>query len=811
MRRVRTACLLCILGTVVCAGAEDAPEGAAASSEPKARVIEEIVVTAQKTEQSLQEVPISVTAIDGEFVQQAGLTDLGDIVRYAPNVQYNESASLFASFNIRGFATPPLGLGLEPSVGLVIDDVPYGRSTYAQDAVFDLDRLEILRGPQGALFGKNTVAGVMNFTTAGPSFEPNGYATASVGSLNALRGEGAVSFPVIDDVLASRISFRAQERDMGVFNTTRGEENEVDDIAGRLRLLWVARDDVEVGLTGWASHQGTVGTTGQLQEATQRSLDVFREFDPKTEKNEFDGRTAIDSDTFSGRTAYAVALKGVWSIGDVGSVTGLELTSIAAWSEISTPYAVDPDFSPIHLGRLGSDGPNAYRQGTVEFRLSASAPPPFGWGQGIDFVGGVYGERVESTIRQLFDVDLNGAIAYLAAGSESEPSDAGQLAPIPPEALAILDDIFGSNSVPEVLTSPANEVANFNFLPPELATERIVSQTTHDLWAAAAFFQGTSHLADRWDLTLGARLGFDVQEADILSTNEGLGLGAALADQEDFAASLDLSEIDFSPKIALSHYWTDSITFFATIARGFKAGGFDNAPLNPDHLEYDPEEATSAELGMKSRLVDESLLLNVTGYYSQLEDLQVRNFTGVTFTTANAARATSRGFELDFQWLPPIEALTVAGSLGFIDAFFNHFPNGTAIATTDEVTHSLSGRPLPYTPDVSASLHPSVLLPFLPSHGVGAMFGIDMLYRDGRFLDSDLDPKTFQDANAIFNMRLGILPEDARWALILAGKNLTASRERLLVIDQPLLDGNYIAFPLVDEPTFSIDFRYNFG
>ena len=128
-----------------------APTGSAQESKPRA--IEEVVVTAQKTEQNIQDVPISVTAIDGEFVKQAALTDLVDIVQYAPNVQFYESSSLFASFNIRGFATPPLGLGLEPSVGLVIDDVPYGRSTYAQDAVFDLERLEVLRGPQGALFG----------------------------------------------------------------------------------------------------------------------------------------------------------------------------------------------------------------------------------------------------------------------------------------------------------------------------------------------------------------------------------------------------------------------------------------------------------------------------------------------------------------------------------------------------------------------------------------------------------------------------------------------------------------------------------
>ncbi|MGH7857501.1 MAG: TonB-dependent receptor, partial [Candidatus Binatia bacterium] len=718
------------------------------------------MVTAQKTEQSLQDVPLSVSALSGEFIREAGLTSLVDIVQYTPNVQFYESSSLFASFNIRGFATPPLGIGLEPSVGLVIDDVPYGRSTYAQDAVFDLDRLEVLRGPQGALFGKNTVAGVLSFTTAEPSFEPQGTATLGLASLDDHRLEGGLSFPLIADVLATRLSFRAHEQEMGVFNTTRGETNDIEDLAGRLKLLWLARHDLEVGVDFWASHLGALGTTAQLERATSRSLEVFREFDPRTETDEFDGRAQIDEKTSSGRTAYAVALKPVWSIGDLGSVSDLKLALIGAWSQISTPYVVDPDFSPIVLGRLGSDGPNLYQQASVELRVSGSTPPPLGWGTGFEFVAGLYGEKVDSTIRQLFDVDLNGAPAYLAAGSESEPSDAENVFPVPPGTLEALDELFGSSSapLPEVLAGPVGGLSTLEPLPPEIATEHILSQTVRRLVGGAAFFQGTWSLAPRWDLTLGSRLGFDLQEADLFSRDEGLGIGAALAEQEDFEAHLDLSEVDFSPKIALSHHWTDEITFFATVARGFKAGGFAMAPLNPDNNDYDAEKATSFELGGKSTLLGGAMMLNVTGFWSLLEDLQVRNFTGVTFTTENADRATSRGFELDLQWLPPLPGLNVAGSLGFIDARFDRFPNGTATAMQrDQDVQDLSGRPLPYTPGLSASLYPSIGLPLLPAYGVGALFGVDFLYRDGRFLDSDLDPLTFQDATPKVNLRLGFL------------------------------------------------------
>jgi iron complex outermembrane recepter protein len=319
-------------------------------------------------------------------------------------------------------------------------------------------------------------------------------------------------------------------------------------------------------------------------------------------------------------------------------------------------------------------------------------------------------------------------------------------------------------------------------------------------------------MTPRWDLTLGARVAFDEQEADIFSrAPQGLGVGAALADQEDFETHLDLSETDVSPKIALTHRWSDEITLFANVAKGFKSGGYDNAPLNDDHLQYDAEEAISYEAGVKSRILDGAMMVNATAFWMDLENLQVRNFTGVTFTTDNADEVTSRGFELDVQWLPPLDGLTIGGSVGLIDAEFDSFPNGTAIAGSGEDEQDLSGRELPYTPDLSASLFPSFLFPVLPSWNVGGVVGVDFLYRSGRFLDNDLDPATFQDATTRVNARLGLLGGDGRWRIVFNAKNLTSEQERLLMIDQPLLEGNYVAFPLVDEPTFTVDFRLSFG
>ena len=135
-----------------------------------ARSIEEIVVTAQKTAQSLQDVPISVSALGRAQIQDAAIVEAQELMQYTPNVKYAQAASFLPTINIRGFGSPPLGRNLEPSVGLSIDDVFYGRSTFIADAIFDIDRVEVLRGPQGTLFGKNTVAGVLNFTTTQADF-----------------------------------------------------------------------------------------------------------------------------------------------------------------------------------------------------------------------------------------------------------------------------------------------------------------------------------------------------------------------------------------------------------------------------------------------------------------------------------------------------------------------------------------------------------------------------------------------------------------------------------------------------------------
>lgn len=269
----------------------------------------------------------------------------------------------------------------------------------------------------------------------------------------------------------------------------------------------------------------------------------------------------------------------------------------------------------------------------------------------------------------------------------------------------------------------------------------------------------------------------------------------------------------------------DGITVFGNYARGYKSGGFSGPLLAPVNLQYEPEKADSIEIGVKSRLLDGSLVLNATAYRVNFSNLQVQIFDGTNITTLNAATATSKGLELDLQWLPPLEFLTIAGSFGISDVSYDRFPCGPAMADDTDTsaecnpnndpnapaTQNLTGRETPFTPKLSGSFTPSVKFPLMPSLRLGGLFGVDVLYQGEQYLEADLDPQTFQKATTKINARFAFKQIDGPWAVILNARNLTRQRERALVLDQQQMTGNYVSIPLYDKPVYTLDFRYNFG
>lgn len=756
------------------------------------RVIEEVIVTANKRAESAQDVPLSISVVGSDFIEESGLADVGEITRYIPNVSFDASLALYTSITIRGFGTPPLGVGFEPSIGLVIDDVPYGRSTFAQDAVFDIGRLEVLRGPQGTLFGKNTLGGVLNFHTKAPTLEPEGYIKYSRGeNIESDRVEGAISGPLLGERLLARLAFRYNDADTLEYNSTRDEQQTQEDRAVRLKLESELGDSLTVKFNGLYAESVTKGYTQSLFIVSDRSLRVFREYDPDTEADAFDQNTSTDAPTYSDREVKAASLSVIWRPDELLGINAPELTTIASWSEVITPYALDVDYSPVPLVAFNQPPKgNPYTAETIEVRLAGGLDAPFDWGNGVDFVVGVFAQESTNDVFQDIDVSLNGLLAFARAG-------------------AIVQNIqlpFDPLLIDLPITLP-------DLIPGIIEQERYISATQSETQSFAVFSQFNWLLSDRLTATAGIRYGEDESEgASYSRVAAGLSISGGSLNQRDFdAPNLRSKETNVSPKLALNYELLPGVNVYVNAAKGFKAGGFDPAPLNDDNLTYKGEETLTYEAGIKSRLLGGSLTLNMAVFDSDVENLQIRTFSGVTLTTFNAPESSSRGAEMDFFWLPPIDGVSVAGSLAYLDAKYDSFKEGPPLFTAEQdQTQDLSGKPLPYAPRWSGSLSPSWSFPVLGSRDLLGSVRLNITYTGERYQDSDIDPNTLQDEITRIDGGIGLRSETGNWSVNFQARNITKEQDSILILDQPLIPGNYTKTPYPDQTTYQLDVKLGF-
>ena len=782
-----------------------AAAGSSTADQSKSRIIEEVFVTAQKKTESLQDVPVSVSSFDRDFISDLASLDVGELVQYTPNVKFNNALGHSAVLTIRGFGTPPLGRGLEPSVGLSIDDVFYGRSTYINDANFDLERLEVLRGPQGTLFGKNTIAGVFNFTTRDPDFSGSHYVSVGTADIDEALFEGAASLTLIEDVMAARVSLRVRQRDSHVFNTARGEQNDVEDASARIKVKWFINESSDLLINAWASQHRELGLITQLKQASEKSLAEFRKKDPDVETDEFNGTTSMNTHTFSDRDTVSASAKYSKDFGAVSFFESLNTNIIVGWSELTAPYAIDGDFSPIDFIDFGTEKPNYYEQYMVEWRTGGVFPGLFGIGQDIDFIAGVFASESEygTSISQ-----TNGAgfASYAAAGGFYDPaSDFSFLEGVYIEGVAIPD------------------------IEDDGQAETLFAFTDGESSSIAYFVQFDWTLTDTVSAIIGLRYGEDSRTGHIVSGRRGLpGAGPVTTGQENFDVTIDAEDNDFTPKLTLTWQPTEQLTLFATTTEGFKSGGFAAGVFSDDNLTFRPETAQAYEAGFKSKWLGGSFMLNGAVFHTEYQDLQVRNFDGRSIFVTNAADAKTSGFEFDFFWLPPLEYLTIGGSAGIVEAEYIDYLCAPAVAGSDAGSgndscfnertgpkggpnspafQDLSGESLAYAPKVSGSLYSSLNIPLFNS-GINLLLGADAVYQGEHFIDTDNDPVATQQATTKINARIGLKADDGSWSVILNGKNLTGEEESVLILDQPSLPGNYVSAALPSAPSFHLDFRY---
>ncbi|MBX6421104.1 MAG: TonB-dependent receptor [Nevskia sp.] len=781
--------------------------------------LKEVIVTAQKMRQTLEQVPASVSSMDGDFIRSTGVRSYAELQNYTANTNLQVSPSS-TQLLIRGLGTLNDVPGLDPSVGVVVDGVVYTYPEYLTAFFYDLDRYEVLRGPQGTLFGKNVTAGLLNITTSAPEDQ------LLIHSEYDMRSNGNRAFrPVINLPLGPGLALRAsgnfEHGDRGtLFNTDldRREVNPQQD-SGRLRLRYDSGAGWTMDLGYFVSHQEQNFDQQQLFILSPEMFALDRHYDPRF--------TAQLDDTTSENVPgkEAATTRGGWlafngDLGHPGGMSSLKITSITGVAEnLIGARDLDADFSPVPFIRDSLVTPETERQFTQELRVSGAGPDLFGLGHKASFVAGLYYDNYTlSTSDDFMIEDLGAAAAYLLAAQapgfcNSHPLLCGPGGIIPPGNLGTIAGDLGGvlsqtfNLIQQVLGQP---------LIPQQSAQSGLMQRTKDY---AAFGQGEWFFTRHWALIGGLRYAKENRKGEPHSFSSSQ-LIKAIAGQQDFDLHLQRTETDFSPKAGIKYQPSVHTEGYFTWAQGYKSGGFNGRPLNPQSIEYQPEKATSFEAGfkIKDRLFDGPIRGSISLYRTHFSNLQVSTFQGTNVIVVNAAAARSQGFEADLMWLLPVRGLSLYSSFGFADARYLSYPNGletgdgrcaTGKPGPQSGTCDLTGARLPFAPQWTAALTPAYRLHLPWSVSAGA--AVDLLYQGDRYLNSEDDPRQLQKQTLLINPRLVFADDVAGdWALTLGIQNLTKQVYSDQVIDQPLAPGNFAAIRIDRGRFYTANFFINF-
>ena len=746
-----------------------------------ARGIEEIVVTAQRKEESLHEVPISMSVLDSEFLSRQGVTDLREAALFTPNVRIDLNG-FFIQPRVRGFSIEPLNRGAEQPVGLVLDGVPYDRAEYFQAGVYDLERIEILRGPQGTLFGKNTSVGLLNITTKDPTDELSGFIDGQFGELDRRRVEAGVGGPIVPGVLNFRIAGLTDELDGFMKNTTARVWPGLDDVlqdrdrksfraklglpnlAGADLLLSYERTEVDVG-----------GPALEARRIPEDLQDFFLHYDPNFDFEPDNYVASKDGDESSQRKMDTVVARASYDLGGWG------LDGIAGYSKMESADHYDFDNTAIPI--LFFVGDESTSQITSELRVTSPSLAGF---FGLDRAFGFPLGSTDFTTGFLFQrekVDPSHGINFTYATNLAlllvENGRAGSIVGLPPD----------------FVTPPLPLPPGFTGTEYLEWTDTFTRQTTNSY---AGFGQMNWRLLDRLTLITASRLSYLTKHVTMTNQNhsnqpgdEAPVISGSVA--EYVGAELDRDELHFSPKVGAKYDWSDDLNFYATWSRGFRAGGIGvfSQTGNLEEEQYEDESVTNWEIGSKWNLLGGAATLNLGLFWMTLSDFQVFTILPgsavVTPAIVNAPEAQARGVETDATWLPT-EWLTLRGALGFNDSEFSDFPIGTCEVdrpNTDgdgDPRCDLTGRPLVRAPKWNVSTVASVQYPlsFLESltgspilSGVSLTGGLTLLYEDNQYLKETLDPRTRQVSFVKLGANLGFANFDQGWSAGVFVENMT--------------------------------------
>lgn len=667
---------LAIIATLVIEGSPTRVEAASDDW-----LIEEIIVTARKREEGLQEAPISVSAYSRDDLDYRGVTNISEIAAFTPNLVFQNNPSFGGASNaaavyIRGIGQKEFLPTTEPGVGLYVDGVYIARSVGAILELVDIERVEVLRGPQGTLYGRNTIGGAINITTRKPMGEFSADLELSGGTDDYVGLLGAISFGLTDNLFASA-QFASSQRDGYVERSDGVDLGDDDTLTGRLALRWLASDDVEVNFTADATRDEENGPAFNLVE-----INLGNPIDPNTPP------FAVIHNVFANFDENGVPLPAAQFDGAGNPI----------------PCAIPPAPLNLNIPRcydnryLASNGDN---QGTAP---AYSETDIFGTNLTIDWT---INDRISlKSITAYRDLD-----SEFARDGDHSPHIISQFADLlEQDQLTQELQLLGNNldgRLNWILGAYYFEESGNNVNLLDFTVSRFRSGGRFDNESRALFMQGTWDFTDALSLTAGLRYTDESKEFlpdQIIFENKFAGTGHPQLDAPFMQAGSRIlpflrKEIDItetSPLVTLAYQIHDDLMTYVTYSEGFKSGGFSQrvfppivvpftAPPGTADIDliptFEPEFVEVWELGVKYTGLDGRLRLNGAVFHTEYDDLQIQVFTSVAPVTKNAASAEIDGAEVE------LKALIGEGwfgelSLGYVNARYTEIDEATTFVAS---------------------------------------------------------------------------------------------------------------------------------
>ncbi len=713
--RLSRAGLVLLAGCGICAVRGPAAAQDAADEGKRVSGIEVVTVTARRREENLQDTPISITAFTSRDLEARNVQNAAELAAFTPNMEFDNAAPLSNSnaasaIFIRGIGQTDFTLNIDPGVGLYVDGVYVARSLGGNLDVLDIERVEVLRGPQGTLFGRNTIGGGIVITSQQPSKDFAASVGLTTGSDDRLDIKASINVPFSRNIFA-RIALATLNRDGYVERLQTGEQTgDVDRLIGRGALRWTPTDHLTLDLVvdGTRLREQGAGATSVAAVETAAFAAFHNRFvagapcvpapspldNPSCFNRQFlTGSRFQSNGTFpvaSDLDVYGVSLTGALEVG------ALTLKSISSFRRLESLTSRDADHSPLSIAGTSVD----LEQEQISQELQIQR----------EFLDG--------------RIDATAGVYY-----------------------------FGE------IGSDRNNV--------DFSTVDVLSGGAVDNDAFAVFAQATLDVTSRMHLTGGVRY---TNETKRFSPDQ-IVTGAVPPASNTFPPGtrvLPLGEVsrdveDVSALLGVAYDWSDNVMTYATYSQGFRSGGFTQRVFPPQASvpSFEPEFVDTYEIGAKATLFDARLRLNVASFFTDYQDLQVNVLEGSATTTQNAAAAEIKGFELEVLAVP-IDGLVLEAGVGHLDAKYTQV---SAIALLD-VDNELVN-----TPQWSGSV--GISYEFAVGELGHLTPRVDWAYRSEVYNDAPNTALIRQEGYGLLNASLRFASRDRRTTVTLSGRNLT--------------------------------------